>query len=142
MAAGVLEIAVLAVSYAIVAGQVSAQEADVAQGAVDAADELLERVLALPFADPDGPSALGPEIGETVPTGFDNADDYHGYSDTVALEPGPTAEQFTRSVSMVLGSETLIDLGASVPGLTVTITVEDDQATAWTITRFIPESAP
>ena len=45
------------------------------------ASDLLEEIIRLPFHDPGGGASPGPESGETVPTGFDNIDDYHGYSE-------------------------------------------------------------
>ena len=48
------------------------------------AEELLEEVLALPYADPQGDAVLGIEAGETDPAenrlGFDDIDDYLGWS--------------------------------------------------------------
>jgi len=45
------------------------------------AGDLMEQILRLPFHDPGGGATPGPELGETVPTGFDNIDDYHGYTE-------------------------------------------------------------
>ena len=45
------------------------------------ASDLMEQILRLPFHDPNDGTSLGPESGETVPTGFDNIDDYHGYTE-------------------------------------------------------------
>jgi len=136
LALGVLQVSVLAVTFAISAGRTHVREADLAVRAVEAAERLLEEVIAMPYADPDGASALGPESGES-PGGFDNADDYHGYTDTVGEAP---LHQFDRSVTMSLGSETIAGLG-SISGLTVTVSValQGEPDRTWTMTRFIPE---
>ncbi|MDY6913941.1 MAG: prepilin-type N-terminal cleavage/methylation domain-containing protein [Planctomycetota bacterium] len=49
--------------------------------AVGLAQEIMEEILTKPFHDPQGSSSLGPEIGETSRTLFDNIDDYHGYTE-------------------------------------------------------------
>ena len=46
------------------------------------AQEMMEEILAKPFADPQGATVPGPERGETSRNLFDNVDDYDGYVET------------------------------------------------------------
>jgi prepilin-type N-terminal cleavage/methylation domain-containing protein len=62
------------------------------------ASDLMEQILLLPFHDPDGEASdynLGPESGETMPTGFDNLDDYDGYSEIQGQVKDAAGEVFT-----------------------------------------------
>src|SRR5580765_4297875 len=59
----ILPLAVSAIAYAIVSGQ-------------------MEEILSQPYADPQGTVALGPDSGETSRLLYDNMDDYHGLSET------------------------------------------------------------
>ena len=45
------------------------------------AGALMEEIISKPFADPDGLSSPGPEVGESARADFDNIDDYHGYAE-------------------------------------------------------------
>jgi prepilin-type N-terminal cleavage/methylation domain-containing protein len=51
--------------------------------AASLAGDLLDQVVSKPFHDPDGSTFYnpGPESGEAVPGGFDNIDDYNGYTE-------------------------------------------------------------
>ena len=149
MALAVLSFAVLAVNFAVVAGQTHARAGDSSIRAIELAQDLLEEILALPYDDPDGASTLGPEAAETSRLSFDNADDFHGYSEspgsitdfTGNAYPGD-AQAFTRSVAIATSNEFVTDLSTAIAGLTVTITVMDDQGRSWAITHYIPEAAP
>jgi type II secretory pathway pseudopilin PulG len=61
------------------------------------ASDLMEQILLLPFHDPGGGVSPGPESGETVPTGFDNIDDYHGYTELQGQIRDATGAVFTDS---------------------------------------------
>ncbi len=149
MALAVLSLAVLAVNFAVVAGQTHARIGDNSILATVLAQDLLEEILALPYDDPDGASALGPEVPETSRLSFDNADDFHGYTES----PGgitdftgnaypDDAQVFTRSVAIAASNEYVTGLNTAIAGLTVTVTVWDAQGRSWAITRYIPEAAP
>jgi len=58
--------------------------------AANLAQEMMEEILSKPFNDPDGPSNVGPEPGETGRQDFDNIDDYDGYSENVTA-PGASS---------------------------------------------------
>lgn len=146
VAAAILLIGVMAISVAVSSGQMQMYHAVHAQRGAQLGGELMARVLALPYSDPDGPSAPGPETGEISVLDFDNADDFHGYSQA----PGQVSDAagnlyplsfqvFSRSVAARYGSESVPGLGDPIPGLTVTVTVQDRKGLTWTSTRFIRE---
>ncbi len=149
MGMAVLSVGVLAVNYAVVAGQSLSHTGDDAMRAVDLAQDLMEEILALPYHDPGGISALGPEVGETVRSDFDNTDDFHGYSESAGAITDfagnlydNQGQVFSRTVSMTTTTESVSDLAAAIVGLTVTVTVTDSSGRSWSITRFTSESAP
>jgi len=142
----VLAVIVLSVSVAVTSGQKQMYEAMHAQRAIGLAEELLESILALPYDDPDGDSLPGPEAGETTVSDFDNADDFHGYSEPAgeltdaAGEAFPAEYQlFGREVTAQYGTHHIESMGEPFPGLTVTVTLRDRQGRTWALTRFIPE---
>ena len=73
-------------------------------------------------------------------------DDFHGYSQAPgevrdaagSLHP-PLFQLFSRSVTVEYGSETVPGLGDPIPGLTVTVTVQDGKGLTWTSMRFVRE---
>ena len=81
MAVVVLGIAAASVLLPFVSGAAVRAEGINRTLAARLASDLLEQIIRLPFHDPGGGASPGPESGETVPTGFDNIDDYHGYSE-------------------------------------------------------------
>ena len=106
LASALLAFAVAAVSQAVLAGQMQTVAALHHRRAVELAEALMDEILRLPYDDPGGPSTPGPEGGETDRSAFDNADDYHGFSETAGsladaagtVHPTPF-QDFTRSVN-------------------------------------------
>lgn len=147
IAATVLSIAVAAFSQAIVSGQMQMYQAANAARATQLAEGLMERVRSMPYYDPNGQSNPGPEPGESIPLGFDNADDFHNYSESPGqlkdalgnLHPA-THQRFSRRVTAQYGTQMLSGIG-SITGLTVTVTVTDSRGATWTLTRFITQPA-
>ena len=146
VASAVLAVAVAAISQAIVAGQMSTYDALHSERAVGLAEALMEEILALPYADPDGASAPGPEAGENNRADFDNLDDFHGYSEAAGLLAdaggvlyGADFQAFSRAVTAAYGTVTVDAFGRTFNGLTVTITVTDANGRVWTLSRFVPE---
>lgn len=141
----VLSVAVLAVVEAISVAQTHAYEALQAERALALAEALAEEIVALPYTDPEGVSAPGPESGEARLT-FDNADDFHNFNEAAGnvadaqnvLYAGPY-QQFSRSVTAGYTSETIAALGGTINGLAVTVTVTDSVGRSSIVTRFIPE---
>lgn len=146
IASAILAFAVAAIAQAIVAGQMQVYAALYELRAASLAESMIEEIIAKPYADAEGATDAGPDTGETSRTLFDNADDYHGYTeaidDDIADASGvayPAAFQdFARSVTCVYGTADS-GLGDPVTGLTVTITVTDATSRTWTSSRFIPE---
>jgi len=67
--------------------------------AVSLAQELMEEILSKPFRDPDGPSAPGPESGETSRSLLDNLDDYHGFFEPAGQLIGLDGQRVTTPAS-------------------------------------------
>ncbi len=149
LAMGILSLAVLSVTYAVVAGQSHAHAGDNAIRATALAQDLLEEILTLPYHDPDGASAPGPETGETSRLAFDNVDDFHGYieapggiTDFTGNLYATDAQVFSRSVSVSSTPQAITAFAATINGITVTVTVADPAGQAWSVIRFVPENSP
>lgn len=146
LASGVLSLAVMAVSHMLVAGQMSTYEALHHRRAISLTEAMIEQVLALPYADPQGDAVLGPDPGESSRTQFDNQDDYDGYVEAIGGvvdaqdQAYPQAfAQFSRSVDIVLASQSVAGFSSPIDGLEITVTVTDDRAMTWRLVRFVPE---
>lgn len=147
MASSVLAFVVAAFAQAVACGQgETAASLDSLRGTV-LAEGLMEEILSLPYDDPNGYTAAGPDTGNSTRQLYDNIDDYHGFSETAnnikdlsaALYPREY-QCFTRSVTCVYGSVTPTGLGVTLSGITVTVTVTQSPGSLrWTITRFIPD---
>ncbi len=143
----IVPMAVAAIALAVVAGQAQAVEAMRRARAGTLAESLMEEILALPYNDPAGASAMGPEAGETSRALYDNIDDYHGFSepagalaDRAGTAYGTEYQRFSRQVSCAAGTQTVTGFGAVV-GVTVTVTVRDGTDTVVSITRFVRQPA-
>ena len=146
LASAILTFTVAALAQAIVAGQMQTYAALHDARAVALAETLLDEVLAMPYDDPDGASAAGPESGEVTRADFDNLDDYHGYTQSASAIVDPTDvaypdeyQGFTRSVDVTYGTLSITDFGGDQSGLTVTVTVSEPGGRSWTLTRWVPE---
>lgn len=144
IATGILSVAVLAVSEAIVAGHAHSRSAMQSAEAADLASALMEEILALAYHDPQGPAALGPDAGESTRLQFDNCDDFHGLSeeagglhDAAGKTLPAELQSYARSVTAAYTTLNVTGLG-SVLGLSVQVSVSDGGQT-WSINRFIPE---
>lgn len=145
-AAVVLSIAVIAVSQALVAGQMQTYDALHRQRAMALADALIEEIVRLPYVDPDETTTFGPDPGESTRAAFDDVNDFHGFtqsagalSDAAGVSYDSNYQQFSRSVTIAAGSQTVSGFGAAYPGVTVQVTVTDSAGTSWTVTTFVPE---
>jgi len=148
LASAILSLAASAVYTSIVASQTQFHYAAHARRGMKLAEELLQYTTVLPYDDPDGPSNPGPESGESGPSSFDNIDDYHDYSESagaltdVSGNAYPASHQrFSRSATVQYGSQNISQLGGTIPGLTVTVTVTDGQGKSWSLSRFVAEPA-
>lgn len=146
LASVILAISVGAIAQAVIAGQMQTYVAMQSRRGVELAEALADEVLRLPYEDPNGPSAPGPEAGESSRSSFDNADDYHGFSESAGAVAGPAGtvypssyRDFSRSVTAAYGSVSVTGFADAVPGLTVTVTVQDSAGITWSVTRFIAQ---
>lgn len=140
----VLSITTVALSTALNAGAQQAAAAADLRRATELAEAMMEEVLALPYNDPDGASALGPESGETRTT-FDNVDDYHNLTEAtgaVATSTGAAyPAEYNRFARAVQATATTIQpagFSSGVAGLTVTVVVSEAGVTLVTLSRFVP----
>ncbi len=144
-ATAVLSVSVIAVTEALIGGQMHSQHALASSHAMTLAEALMEEIVSLPYDDPEGAVALGPDSGESDRVDFDNADDFHDYSedfDELADASGtllPDALQnYQRSVTASFTSITVPEFTTAINGLNVQVSVTDGVHT-WTVDRFIPE---
>ncbi len=146
IAATVLAVAVLAISMSLCAGHVQSREAVHGRRAIRLAEEMMEYIVSRPYYDPDGSGGEGPEGGETDVSTFDNMDDFDVYVDPpgaltdMAGNAYPLEYQaFRRSAEARYTTAAPGGLGASIPGLSVTITVSGPAGRRWRMTRFVPK---
>jgi MSHA pilin protein MshD len=144
LALTIFPLAVTGISFAITSGQSEAIETLRQTRAAMLAGGLMEEILSKPYSDPGGASALGPEAGETTRTLFDNADDYHSYSEaagSLATADGTayTSEfqVFSRSVTCSYTTVTIASLSVNVSALQIVVTVSDTSGTVVTLTRVM-----
>lgn len=147
IASAILAVAVIAVSQAVVAGQMQTVDALHRARAMELAEALMDEVLRLPYADPDG---TGGEIGRA---NFDDLADFNGFSETagtLADAGGSVYEAplqgFSRSVSVVPANGgsgiSVTGFGSPLVGLTAMVTVQDTAGASWVLTRFRPQPLP
>ena len=143
-----LAVVVVAVSRAVVSGQAELHDAISMQRAMRLAEDMQERIAALPYYDPGGVMVPGPEANANQKDKvlkFDNADDFDGYTELPGqlrdigdnLYPGDY-QAFTRKVSSEYQTQIVPGLGSPIDGLMVTVTVMDHRGRPWSVSRFIP----
>jgi MSHA pilin protein MshD len=145
IASVILSLAVAALSQAIVSGQSHAYDSLHRMRAMALAQSLMEEIIALPYRDPQGTTAAGPDAGENRRDRFDNMDDFHGYTETagtLADYEGELYDQpyqmFARQVTATYKTTTLDGHGA-VKGLEIRVVVSDARDREWELVRFVPE---
>lgn len=143
----VLSITVAALSQAVVSGQMQGYAALHQERASMLAEELMERILALPYHDPQGAETAGPDDGEGSADLFDNMDDYDGFTEEAGELTDANGQAFaaafapfSRQVTCDYQSVTLNGLGGAIDGLRITVQVQDDKGQTWTLTWFSPET--
>lgn len=142
----VLAMSVLAVTQAILAGQSQTYDSLKQSRALELAECVLEEAIALGYPDTDVDATIGPEDGELSPADFDNAADYHGYSQSAGelSDPSgallPTSYQgFDYAIEVTQTTVDVAMLGGQRSGLTVQVIVTEPGGRTWTIDRFMPE---
>ena len=106
LAVTLLAVGVLAITMPFTAGAQNEQDDVRRMLGAALAQEMMEEILAKPFNDPDGPSAAGPETGESSRAAFDNSADSPGYD-----EP---AGSVTNAYGMALSEMAARDLSRHV----------------------------
>jgi prepilin-type N-terminal cleavage/methylation domain-containing protein len=147
LASVILAVALAGITETVATGQLQMTDLARERNAMMLAEDMMERVLALPYSDPDGASTPGPESGEVGFAAFDNMDDYHNFSEAKGTctnaagvaYPSAIFGGFSRSVTVVYGTATATGLAHSITGLTVTVTVKDANKRAWTLSRFVAQ---
>jgi len=146
IASVVLSVTVLAVTEAVVTGQMQAYDAVYAQRGLSASEQLMERVLALPYNDPGDALTIGPDDGETSAADFDNIDDYHGYSESTGELTDASGnalpdefDDFSRSVTITNADVNVSGFSSNVVGLRIVVTTTDTAGREWSLTRFVAE---
>jgi MSHA pilin protein MshD len=132
VAATILAILTAAVSGALMAGRAQSKLARDTLSASFLAQSLMDEIMRLPFNDPLGYTAIGPDGSETRAT-FDNTDDYCSYTDgpgaitDLAGNAYPDAYNgFVRTVSMSAVSTSPAGWNRTLTGLLVTVSVSKD----------------
>ncbi|MCK4659083.1 MAG: hypothetical protein KAV82_06130 [Phycisphaerae bacterium] len=147
LASVILAVAVVAVTQAVVAGQMQTVAALHRSRGVQLAEALMDEVLRLPYADPDG---TGGEVGRS---NFDNLEDFNGFnespgalSDAGGTPYGTPFQGFSRAVTVTPANGgsgiNVSGFGDPLPGLTVTVVVQDTAGATWTLTRFRAQPPP
>lgn len=137
IASVVLLVVVLAVSQALLAGQMQAYDAAHRARAIELAEALMDEILRLPYADSDTDN-------EITRATFDDLDDFDDFVESGTLcDASNTAyssayQVFTRAVDVSAGVQTVTGFGAAFDGLEITVTVSDDSGQSWTIKQFVP----
>jgi MSHA pilin protein MshD len=140
----VLSVALMAVTTLAVAGHQHLGYADETSRASRLAKDLVEEIVSKSYVEPGG-GVFGPEDGETSRDRFDDVDDYNGYSepagrlaDPAGAPYGEAEQAFSRRVAVAVSSETVPELGRTIAGLTVTVSVRNSRGVQWQVVRFIP----
>lgn len=154
VASAIISFVVLVITHTVSAGHDQTFEARHQARALMLGEALLDEIARLPYADPsDASTTLGPEAGENTRADYDNADDYHGFPRSTSIERAdqikdfhgtlyPTGYQrFTRTVTCQYTSQTVAELGGTIDGLLITVTVTDQTGRTWTLTRFMLDAA-
>jgi prepilin-type N-terminal cleavage/methylation domain-containing protein len=143
MATVVLSVAVLAVVYAVAAGQKETYATLDDMRAQSLAEALMEEVIAHPYAPQGDGNSQGPESGETRAT-FVSADDFDGFTEaagtlkdaTGTAYPAPY-QGFSRGVSAAFTTATVSGARSPVAGVLVSVTVSDRNGVRCQLQRFV-----
>jgi hypothetical protein len=139
MATLILATVAVAVTHAIVAGQMQVYDAGHRAAAMELAEALMDEVVRLPYQDPGG----GAEAGRAD---FDNLGDYHGFTESAGsltdvngVAYAGKYQVFSRTISVVSASRSVAGFGAPFLGVNITVMVTDAAGTTWALDQFVPE---
>lgn len=149
IASMILGILAAAAAHALYASTRQAYEAALSRMAASLVEDLLDEIVRLPYADPNGTSSPGPEAGESNRTLFDNVDDYHGYAESAgsAVDAAGIAypseyAPLARSVSVTATTLEVPGFSTGVVGVTVTVSVTSEGRNLASGTRFVAAPPP
>lgn len=141
-----LSIVVLVTCHTLAAGHQHIHHGDRIATAARLGRDMLEEIASRAYRDLDTPTNFGLEAGETTRAHFDDADDYHGYSEPAgslcdfAGNAYPVHDEgFSRSMTVTATTHAVAELGRSFPGVSVVVTVRAGSGEQWEFKRFIPE---
>jgi prepilin-type N-terminal cleavage/methylation domain-containing protein len=136
----------LAASLTLTTGAQHVAYADRASRSARLGRDLMQEIRSKAYDDPNQTPLFGPESGEKTRSDFDDVDDFHGWKQDVGSQTTATGElydaedqRFSRSVTVTDVSQSVSDLGVSVPGRLVTVVVKHQSGEKWQFVQFIPK---
>lgn len=125
LATGILAIAVLALTEAVVRGQTLTYEALHSGRAIALINGKFEEILAEPYDNMsifDGQSEAAGTLQSANGTAYDT-----------------TYQRFSRSCQITADTVSVAAFGEVVAGMRVEVTVTDDRGLVWSVDRFVPQ---
>jgi type II secretory pathway pseudopilin PulG len=108
--------------------------------------DLMEEIRSKAYDDPNQTPQFGTEAGEKARSDFDDVDDFNGWKEKVGSLQTATGElydaddqHFSRSVTVTSVSQSVSDLGTTLPGKLVTVVVKHETGDQWQFVQFIPK---
>ena len=142
----ILSVTVLAATMTLSAGAQHDRRGDLASIAARLGRDMLEEITSREYREPVTAPVFGRETGETGRALFDDVDDYHNFDEPrgtltnfAGVMYAPSDQQFGRFTRVTSTSVNVTDLGRTVNGLTVEVTLTSGSGERWVFTRFIPE---
>ena len=136
----------LAASLTLSTGAQHDRLADRASRSARLARDLMEEIRSKAYEDPNQTVQFGPEPGETTRSAFDDVDDYRGWTESAGSLKTATGElydsddqRFSRTVTVTSISQSVSDLGITVPGKLVTLVLKHQSGEQWQFVQFIPQ---
>src|SRR3954454_4753565 len=136
----------LVASLTLTSGAQNVARADDSSRSARLARDLMEEIRSKAYEEPVQTPKFGPEQGEKTRFLYNDIDDYHGWKENVGSLQTATGEyydaadqHFSRSVTVADVSQTVSDLGMSMPGRLVTIVVKHQSGEQWQFVQFIPK---
>ena len=136
----------LVTAWTLSSGAQNVARADRASRSARLGRDLMEEIRSKAYDDPNQTPLFGPESGEKTRSDFDDVDDFDGWKQDVGSQTTATGElydaddqRFSRSVTVTDVSQSVSDLGVSVPGRMVTVVVKHQSGEQWQFVQFIPK---
>lgn len=146
LAVMILQVAVLGMIYTVNAGHAHLDSGGNIVEASRLAEELMEEILTKEYTEPDGDLLLGPDTGEASRGDFDDIDDYANLTEAQeniykfdGTLHDASLQKYSRSVGVTSSSMTVDDLGTTVNGKLVVVTVSISDGRQYQLSRFVRE---